>query len=286
MSQVYYNDPSQWYAREADRRDEQMRGLLNMVMAAKKFKYDQGQDEWTKGFQERQLAETTRRNDIYDAAQTERVQYPPEYIAKMQHPELFKNEVAPGTLEKDLEYIKGKYKVDDATAQKIYLQLKGGGAGGNEPKATEYDKRVAAAEAAYKRGEMTLQELTRVRTGYGEDVTPRQNLQVRAGVDLNTQKARSGLAGKYKINKKTIGTIKQTEGLNPDFPMDYDISSQRILKMVGDESDIELVKKYDDMFKFYQELVNRGIDKATFMKMEAPADIDKNTIAYWYDFYK
>ncbi|MCK7503246.1 MAG: hypothetical protein MZV70_03495 [Desulfobacterales bacterium] len=107
MSQVYYNDPSNWYARENDRRDEQMRNLLNMVMASKKFKYEQGQDEWSRDLQERQLAETSRRNDIYDAAQTERVQYPPEYIAKMQHPELFKTEVAPGALEKDLSISRG-----------------------------------------------------------------------------------------------------------------------------------------------------------------------------------
>ncbi|MCK7503245.1 MAG: hypothetical protein MZV70_03490 [Desulfobacterales bacterium] len=86
---------------------------------------------------------------------------------------------------------------------------------------------------------------------------------MRAGVDLATQKTRAGLSGKYnKINKKTIGGIKQAEGLNPDFPVEYDISSQRILKMVGDDADIELVKKYDDMFKFYQELVNRGIGQA------------------------
>lgn len=110
MSPVYYNDPARWYADENQRRDEQMRGLLNMVMAAKKFKYDQGQDEWSRDLQERQLGEQTRRNDVYEANQSERVQYPPEYIMKIQHPELFpEKEAAPGSLEKDVEYLRRLY---------------------------------------------------------------------------------------------------------------------------------------------------------------------------------
>ena len=88
------------------------------------------------------------------------------------------------------------------------------------------------------------------------------------------------------INKKTIGQIKQTEGLNPDFPIEYDIASQRILREIGDEKDIDLVKKYDDMFLFFQELQKRGIKKEQFMAGNPPKDIDKNAIAAWYDFYK
>lgn len=66
MSPVYYNDPARWYADENQRRDEQMRGLLNMVMAAKKFKYDQGQDEIQRGLEQGRLDQTTRANDLYE----------------------------------------------------------------------------------------------------------------------------------------------------------------------------------------------------------------------------
>lgn len=65
MSPVYYQDPANYYAQENQRRDEQMRNLLNMVMAAKRFQYERGQDEWQRGVTERQLAETARYHDMY-----------------------------------------------------------------------------------------------------------------------------------------------------------------------------------------------------------------------------
>lgn len=271
MSPVYYNDPAQWYSQENQRRDEQMRNLLNMVMAAKRFQYEQGQDAWSRGLQERQLEEQTRRNDAYS-------QYEAARVADLVRPE---------KPEPTVEELAAKARaIAQATAQ-------GKIAGGDRPSApqtqkpSDYDKKATQAERLYKAGKITEQEYNHILTGYTEDVTPRQNASVRSRIDYQVKKTRSELPGKYpKINKKTIAQIKQTENVNPDFPIEYDIAVNRILSDVGEPGDADTVKKYDDMFQFFQELKKRGIDKAAFMAMEPPPSIDRNTVAYWFDFYK
>ena len=261
--------PAEYAMFQQGRRDDQIRNILNMMLSIKQaqeergwkereWDYTTGQDAWRRGLEEQKASAQIDA----DTALAEDRRRPPTTLA---------DEVA-----------KAK-----AIAQ---AQAEGRSAGGDkssEPKPTDYDKKVKQAERLFKAGKMTEQEYSRVLTGYSEDVTPRQDKQIRVGVDLRVKQARAGLSAKYagKINKKTIAQIKQVEGLNPDFPMEYDLARHRVLENVGDEADAELIAKYDEMFRFFNERLLGKVKKEEFLAKDIPG-IDKNAVAAWYDFYK
>jgi len=55
MSPVYYQDPARWYESENSRRDEQMRNMLNMILAAKEWKSKEANTAWEQGYKGQQL---------------------------------------------------------------------------------------------------------------------------------------------------------------------------------------------------------------------------------------
>jgi hypothetical protein len=169
-------------------------------------------------------------------------------------------------------------------------RIAGGEAGAEKP--SDYDKKVANAKALRAKGMISDQELTRVLTGYSEGITPQQEKSLRNGIDLRTKIARSGLTAKYpKINKKNIDQIRQSDNLNPDMPVEYDIAKQRILGNVSDDKDVKLVSDYDEAKRFFIDNLMGKTTYADFLNSPTGAlfkkkGLDIGTLKFWFDLYR
>jgi len=282
--------PAEWAAMQQQRRDDQIRNILNMMMQFKQYQTERGDEMFNRGLEERRTAAYEKNAEPTQPRLA-------EWEAKLMHPEWFaeaavtygpeieaaiekKNKMAPGTFGKlPNEAKKELYQ----TYQRVSFTTPSAGGG-----ATDYDKKVTAANALLKAGKITDQEYNRIVTGYGEDVTPRQNLSARTTIDLSTKRHRTAVSAGVKLNKKNVEQVRQTEGINLDYPLEYDVSSQRILGGVGDEADAKLVEDYDGLRKYFEEVLRGKMKFDDFIKTPARGKLNGKqleTLKTWFAIY-
>jgi len=170
--------PSDYYARQDQRKDDKFRDIINLFLEMKQLKQQQGQFEDEKSLQERELGLREQQQgymgDYYKSLTDDRLSGP-DPTSMMQDmtylmetykvgPDeamrMYQEKGGPSAFKEKLEYAKGPMGLGDANA--------GYAAGLSEPgssKESDYDKRLSAAEIAFKNGSISDEEYKHVKFG-------------------------------------------------------------------------------------------------------------------------
>jgi hypothetical protein len=154
------------------------------------------------------------------------------------------------------------------------------------PTVTDYDKKVGQAKSLYKAGKITEQEYNRIVTGYTGEETEKERKAMRLRIASDTRRAiAAGIKGDYHKDPKDAEMVKNSLGIDLYMPEEYNVAQKMISADVADESDYDIVKKYGDLQRFYQEKLKPTMTLKQLIKSDFYKGLEpelKAALVQWY----
>ena len=294
----YYGSPAHYYTRRQERMDDRMRQLLNMIVTMKQMREQRTQRTW----QRQQQEENARRAQAYlELAQkrearlaTPEAPEAPElkewqakllYAKSVMSPPEFKKWYLglPTPIKDQLELYEKKKQIDAR-----YRRPE------KPPTPTTFDKKKTVLDKRLKAGKITQPQYDEALYSIAAPPTAEETRQKGA-----TKRAsnRTWLKDVYKMTAKTKPRklIKDSGGARPksygvflDMPHNYNWALLNQKDGVATKEDLNIIEKYDAMFRVFQEQLLPRFSWKEFLKsgLAKDPDIDKAQIRKWYDYYK
>ena len=317
----YYSpqDPARYHMAQQDRRDQQIRDMINLFLQTKGFKERQRQFDVEQSASEKEL--DWRKNyqqalmDYYQFQADPEAQFNisqaktlGKAVATPQKPEMQLPANVVQWAKENLGHTDETLKtLDDASKRQLVARYHIEKT--KTPKApTASEQKKADLSAMVKRGEITKEQADEAFYGLKPKETPEETL--RAGrtardaakrrVDDVTDSVYAGdkVESLRKIIKDIPGTPPVVSRLRVDMPHEYNVAKELIQSGFASKDDKDIIRKYDDEFDFFK-TITTGINVRTGEVIDKPpvkswkdyliayADkkVDKAQMKLWFDIY-
>ena len=292
-----YSNPERYLFGENERRDDQMRNLLNMFMMSKKMGAERGEQEREWKFKEEKRG--MEQQDLTSmlelrGAQTERALRPPT-------PPVEKRSTM---YQKALDMVKTKVAPSVGEAMSMLLKE-------NEDPLTTYDKRTRDIKKDVESGVMSPEKGKQIQYNLKQELTPDERIRKGASIrDANGREIRDffktipglidnkGRMISRKLRKivgeKSGGLPLSSQGYRLDMPERYNRAVLNKRDRVATTENLDVIEKYDAMFEVFQNrLLKRDVNSfkkymtsPTTKDLRNDPDFDNGQIKLWYDIFK
>ena len=270
-----YQDAASWLFARANRPDENMRQLLEMLMMSKQLEEQRGQQKWERGIKEREVSaeEMWRQAQLAGAMQ----------------------ERQPSALEQEINaLIQAGYDPKKAIEGAVFGREP---KPEKEPKPTTFEKKEEYVKKQIASGAMTKEQGDEILYNIPKKPTPEE---IRAKGASPRQSNATWLRDVYKnVDPKDVKNPKRLikgipntrpmiHGVYLDMPYEYNIALLNINDGVATEKDTDIVERYNAMFRIFQEdFLAKRIPWKQFITSALAKDplIDNAQFKVWYDTY-
>jgi len=300
--------PSDYYARQDARKDDKFRDIINLFLTLNQNKRQKEQFGQQQDLQERKF-------------QQERSEWPTMKQYYEGRTEDMKAGPGPTTMMRDLQEIRRMFpEADEPELFRIYGERSGPSAYSEKLAYATDILKLPPKQAGYFAGGTPPKEPTKSRTdmmldnmfrsigtelgkgtkpeepGYeGPKGSPQRNAGIKTVDKFYEDTPNSGDPKKY-LKKRFGGEIELSiesrpiteTGLYLDMPRKYNYAIFARDNKVASAEDLDFIRKYDDMFKFFSEIILPTYPTfKEFMKTDVSrdSDMDIRQMKDWYDLY-
>jgi len=305
---VYYSplDPARWQLAQQQRRDNQVRALLNMFMNMQQMKQQQQEFQTQQGWKEKVMT------PYYQASTRKMLQPPPppEMIRNLQ----YLSQITGITdWNKLYEIYQARNQAPPRPPEEIEAEAYARTIGGQKAKRevptptkpSAYEIKKKDLDRALKGGEITKEEYNQALFNLKKEVTPDETRRKGATIrDANRRELRDFYKGaisdhikngridarflKNIVKEQGGGRPISSQGYFLDMPEKYNLALLNQRDGVATSEDIDTINKYNAMFRYFQDYAVKNYPsfKDWLKSIERKKKgLDKMQIKNWYEIY-